>query len=155
MLFVVAEDEGIYQGRGKITLTMQAFYTELEKRLWEAADFPSGPTLNSSLRNIPFPFWGLFFFSTLTVSLPWFHRKLQREAAGGARWVRRIARQSWIFYVPETARFDYLIDRPEALDIGGAINAAIKAIADENEELGGALPRKYNSLKKTEQGAVY
>jgi len=41
-----------------------------------------------------------------------------------------------------------LIDRPEALDIGGAINAAIKAIADENEELGGALPRKYNSLEK-------
>jgi hypothetical protein len=25
-----------------------------------------------------------------------------------------------------------------------------QAIADENEELGGALPRKYNSLKKTE-----
>jgi hypothetical protein len=47
-----------------------------------------------------------------------------------------------------------LIDRPEALDIGGAINAAMKAIADENEELGGALPRNYNSLKKTER-AVY
>jgi type I restriction enzyme M protein len=41
-----------------------------------------------------------------------------------------------------------LIDRPEAEDIGGAINAAIKAIADENEELGGALPRNYNSLEK-------
>jgi hypothetical protein len=26
-----------------------------------------------------------------------------------------------------------LIDRPEALDIGGAINAAIKAIADDCE----------------------
>ncbi len=43
-----------------------------------------------------------------------------------------------------------MIDRPEAEDIGGAINVAMKAIADENEELGGALPRKYNSLKKTE-----
>jgi type I restriction enzyme M protein len=43
---------------------------------------------------------------------------------------------------------DYLIDRPEAEDIGGAINAAIKAIADENEELGAALPRNYNSLEK-------
>ncbi len=41
-----------------------------------------------------------------------------------------------------------MVDRPEAEDIGGAINAAMKAIADENEELGGALPRKYNSLKK-------
>jgi type I restriction enzyme M protein len=41
-----------------------------------------------------------------------------------------------------------LIDRPEAEDIGGAINAAMKAIADKNEELGGALPRNYNSLEK-------
>jgi type I restriction enzyme M protein len=73
---------------------------------------------------------------------------LQGEAAGGARWVRRITRHSWALYLPETARFEYLIDRPEAEDIGGAINAAMKAIADENEELGGALPRKYNSLEK-------
>ena len=41
-----------------------------------------------------------------------------------------------------------MIDRLEAEDIGGAINAAMKAIADENEELGGALPRNYNSLEK-------
>ncbi|HLO47079.1 MAG TPA: hypothetical protein VK211_01430 [Kamptonema sp.] len=34
--------------------------------------------------------------------------------------------------MPETARFDYLIDRPEAEDIGGAINAAMKAIASDN-----------------------
>ncbi|MEG5001451.1 MULTISPECIES: hypothetical protein [unclassified Microcoleus] len=38
VLFVVAEDEGIYQELGKITPTMPANYTELEKRLWEAAD---------------------------------------------------------------------------------------------------------------------
>jgi type I restriction enzyme M protein len=41
-----------------------------------------------------------------------------------------------------------LLNLPEAADIGGAINAAMKAIADENEELGGALPRNYNSLEK-------
>ena len=110
----------------------------------------SGLILNSSLRNIPSPFWGWFFCSTLTISLPWFHRKLQPEAAGGARWVRQITRHSGALYLPETARFEYLIDRPEAEDIGGAINAAMKAIADENEELGGTWPRKYNSLKKTE-----
>jgi type I restriction enzyme M protein len=50
-----------------------------------------------------------------------------------------------VLYLPEIARFEYLIDRPEAEDIGGAINAAMKAIADENEELGGALPRNSNS----------
>ena len=50
-------------------------------------------------------------------------------------------------YLPETARFEYLIDRPEAEDIAGAINAAMKAIADENEELGGALPRNIKAGK--------
>ena len=35
-------------------------------------------------------------------------------------------------FLPETARFDYLLKLPEAEDIGGAINAAMKAIADEN-----------------------
>jgi len=37
-LLFVAEDEGIYQELWKITPTMPANYTELEKRLWEAAD---------------------------------------------------------------------------------------------------------------------
>ncbi|MEG4585963.1 hypothetical protein QUA54_12225 [Microcoleus sp. MOSTC5] len=43
---------------------------------------------------------------------------------------------------------DYLIDRPEAENIGGAINAAMKAKADENEQLGGAWPRNFYSLEK-------
>jgi type I restriction enzyme M protein len=73
---------------------------------------------------------------------------LQREAAGDARWVRRITRHSWALYLPETARFEYLLDRPEAEDIGGVINAAMKASADENEELGGFLPRNYNSFSE-------
>ncbi len=51
-------------------------------------------------------------------------------------------------FLPETTRFDYLLKLPQAEDIGGAINAAMKAIADENEELGGALPRDYNRLEK-------
>ncbi|MEP0812639.1 hypothetical protein [Trichocoleus sp. ST-U2] len=51
-------------------------------------------------------------------------------------------------FLPETARFDYLLNLPEAEEIGGAINAVMKVIADENEEIGGALPRNYNSLEK-------
>ncbi|MEG3987468.1 hypothetical protein QUA13_09945 [Microcoleus sp. S28C3] len=43
---------------------------------------------------------------------------------------------------------DYLIDRPEAENLGGAINAAMKAIADANKQLGGGLPRNYYSLEK-------
>jgi type I restriction enzyme M protein len=77
---------------------------------------------------------------------------VSREIAAGSSRRRTVGKTDYqakrALYLPATARFEYLIDRPEALDIGGAINAAMKAIADENEELGGALPRKYNSLKK-------
>jgi type I restriction enzyme M protein len=127
---------------------MQANYIELEKRLWEAADELRGPTLNSSLPNIPSPFWGWFFCSMLTISLA----LVSQEIAAGSSRRRTVGKTDYqakgALYLPETARFDYLIDRPEAEDIGGAINAAMKAIADENEELGGALPRNYNSLEK-------
>jgi type I restriction enzyme M protein len=33
-----------------------------------------------------------------------------------------------ILYLPAEARFDYLLNRPEAEDIGGNVNAAIREI---------------------------
>jgi type I restriction enzyme M protein len=147
VLFVVAEDEGINQGRGKITLTMPANYTELEKRLWEAADELRA---NSKLKPSEYsvPVLGLVFllYADYKFAL------VSQEIAAGSSRRRTVGKTDYqakgALYLPETARFDYLIDRPEAEDIGGAINAAMKAIADENEELGGALPRNYNSLEK-------
>jgi type I restriction enzyme M protein len=77
---------------------------------------------------------------------------VSQEIAGGSSRRRTVGKTDYqakgALYLPETARFQYLIDRPEAEDIGGAINAAMKAIADENKELDGALPRNYNSLEK-------
>jgi len=72
----------------------------------------------------------------------------ERFDAIAAPWVRRIISQQGRCICGKRRAHDYLIDRPESEDIGAAINAVMKAIADENEELGGALPRNYNSLKK-------
>ncbi|WP_445245646.1 type I restriction-modification system subunit M [Microcoleus sp. OTE_8_concoct_300] len=126
---------------------MPANYTELEKRLWEAADELRA---NSKLKPSEYsvPVLGLVFllYADYKFAL------VSQEIAGGSSRRRTVGKTDyqakWALYLPETARFEYLIDRPEAEDIGGAINAAMKAIADENEELGGALPRNYNSLEK-------
>jgi len=126
---------------------MPANYTELEKRLWEAADELRA---NSKLKPSEYsvPVLGLVFllYADYKFAL------VSQEIAGGSSRRRTVGKTDYqakgALYLPETARFEYLIDRPEAEDIGGAINAAMKAIADENEELGGALPRNYNSLEK-------
>jgi type I restriction enzyme M protein len=49
-------------------------------------------------------------------------------------------------YLPDRARYSYLLSRPEGSDIGKAINDAMKAIEEENEDLKGVLPKTYSAF---------
>jgi type I restriction enzyme M protein len=126
---------------------MPANYTEIEKRLWEAADELRA---NSKLKPSEYsvPVLGLIFllYADYKFAL------VEQELAGRSSRRRTVGKTDYqakgALFLPETARFQYLLNLPEAEDIGGAINAATRAIADENEELGGALPRDYNRLEK-------
>lgn len=127
---------------------MPANYTEIEKRLWEAADELRA---NSKLKPSEYsvPVLGLIFLLYADYK---FALVEQEIAAGGMSRRRTVGKENYqakgALFLPDIARFDYLLNLPEAEDIGGAINAAMKAIASENEELGGALPRDYNRLEK-------
>jgi type I restriction enzyme M protein len=127
---------------------MPANYTEIEKRLWEAADELRA---NSKLKPSEYsvPVLGLIFLLYADYK---FALVEQEIAAGRMSRRRTVGKTDYqakgALFLPDEARFDYLLNLPEAADIGGAINAAMKALADENEELGGALPRNYNSLEK-------
>ena len=46
-----------------------------------------------------------------------------------------------VLFLPEKARFSYLIGQPEGIDIGKAIDEAMRFIEEENEELKGVLPK--------------
>lgn len=126
---------------------MPANYTEIEKRLWEAADELRA---NSKLKPSEYsvPVLGLIFLLYADYKFA----VVEQELAGRSSRRRTVGKTDYqakgALFLPETARFDYLLNLPEAEDLGGAINAAMKAITDENEELGGALPRDYNSLEK-------
>lgn len=50
-------------------------------------------------------------------------------------------------YLPDNARFSYLLKLPEGENIGKAINEAMKSIESENEELKDVLPKSYNRLE--------
>ncbi|MDA9416422.1 membrane protein [Bradyrhizobium sp. CCBAU 25360] len=49
-------------------------------------------------------------------------------------------------FLPENARFSRLLKLPGAADLGAELNAAMKAIADNNPDLAGVLPQGYAGL---------
>lgn len=49
-------------------------------------------------------------------------------------------------YLPENARFSKLLSLPGTADLGAALNAAMKAVVDQNPDLAGALPQGYSGL---------
>lgn len=49
-------------------------------------------------------------------------------------------------YLPEVARYSYLLGLPEAADLAAALNTAMKSIVDTNPDLAGVLPQAYGSL---------
>lgn len=51
-----------------------------------------------------------------------------------------------MIYLPEAARFDYLLGLPEGADLGKAVNEAMRVIEEHNSELNGVLPKSYTSL---------
>ncbi len=51
--------------------------------------------------------------------------------------------------LPVEARFDYLLNRPEAEDIGAKVNAAMRDIEKHNPQLAGVLPKTYNLFTST------
>ena len=53
-----------------------------------------------------------------------------------------------VFYLPEKARFQYLLSLPEGENIGQAVTDAMKAIEAENPQVDGVLPKTYNRLEK-------
>jgi type I restriction enzyme M protein len=54
-----------------------------------------------------------------------------------------------VMFLPPTARFSYLLERPEGENIGKAINEAMKAVEAENEELKGVLPKSYTKIENS------
>jgi type I restriction enzyme M protein len=54
-----------------------------------------------------------------------------------------------ILFLPETARFDYLLTLPEVENIGGKVNAAMRDIETQNAQLAGVLPKTYNLFTST------
>lgn len=135
---------------------MPANITEIEKRLWDAADeLRANSKLKSSEYSVPV--LGLIFLRYADHKFALAERELaavtvetlhaSRTSLPRRRTVGKIDYQArGVLYLPDAARFARLLALPEGADIGGAINDAMRAVEAENEALRDVLPKTYNRL---------
>ena len=125
---------------------MPANTTDIEKRLWAAADeLRANSKLKSSEYSVPV--LGLIFLRYADYKFANAEQALQSAQAGRRRTVGKTDYQArGVLYLPEAARFARLLALPEGADLGQAINEAMKAIEAENDELKDVLPKSYNRL---------
>ena len=124
----------------------------LEKRLWDAADqFRANSGLKS--QEYSAPVLGLIFLRFAEVRFVAQRATLEKAGASSRRGSRVDEPAAYhaegILYLPPEARFDYLLNRPEAENIGAKVNAAMRDIEKHNPQLAGVLPKTYNLFTST------
>ena len=124
-----------------------------KSRLWAASNELRA---NSGLSGAEYstPVLGLIFLRYADHKFTQAEQEI-RETVSTSRRRIRITDQSaeyqarGAFYLPEKARFQYLLDLPESENIALATNDAMQAIEAENSQLEGILPKTYNQLEKS------
>ena len=129
---------------------MNTNLAEIENRLWSAADELRA---NSRLRASEYstPVLGLIFLRYADHKFAQAEQEISSEASTSRRRQadpRTQYQARGVFYLPENARFQYLLSLPESENIGQAITDAMKAIETENPQVDGVLPKNYNRLEK-------
>jgi type I restriction enzyme M protein len=124
----------------------------LEKRLWAAADqFRANSGLKS--QEYSAPVLGLIFLRFAEVRFAEQRAKLEKASWSSRRGSRLDDPAAYhaegILYLPAEARFDYLLNLPEAQNIGAKINGAMREIEKQNTQLAGVLPKTYNLFTST------
>ena len=124
----------------------------LEIRLWDAADqFRANSGLTAAQYSQPV--LGLIFLRFAEVRFADQRAKLEKSATSARRGSRLDEPAAYhaegILYLSAEARFDYLLNRPEAENIGAKVNAAMRDIEKYNPQLAGVLPKTYNLFTST------
>jgi len=129
---------------------------QLENDLWSAADILRA---NSGLKPSAYstPVLGIIFLKFADNN----YRRHETEIIAEYQRLKGTRREKAIsdiaiekcgFYLPEHARYDYLLNLPEEKDIAKALKEAMKAIEEYKSELEGVLPKdQYAELTSTEQ----
>jgi len=145
----------------------------LEKRLWDSADQFRA---NSGLKAQEYsgPILGIIFLRFAEVRFAQQRAKLEPPSpvasrhplpsdgrGAGGEGAPRVSRRGsrvdepaayhaeGILYLAPNARFGFLLNLPEAQNIGAKVNAAMRDIEKHNPQLAGVLPKTYNLFTST------
>jgi type I restriction enzyme M protein len=132
---------------------------QLEANLWQSADVLRA---NSDLKSSEYatPVLGLIFLKFADNIYRRYETEIQREylkLQGGRREkpIEDIALEKCGFYLPDYARYDYLLSLPEEKGIAQAIKTAMVAIETHKPELKGVLPQdEYFRLVRGEDKGI-
>ncbi len=118
----------------------------IEKQLWDAAnDLRANSKLTA--QEYSTPVLGLIFLRHADFKFTEVEKELSKNTSTGRR---SIGKNSYIakgvLYLPEKARYSYLLSLPEGSNIGQEINSAMELIEEENKDLKDVLPKTYTSF---------
>ena len=138
-----------------------------EQTLWQAADKMRGHMDPSEYKHVAL---GLIFLKYISDAFEERRREIEHEAeTPESEWYvkepliryevledRDMYRMKNVFWVPKTARWNYLQERAKQPEIGKLIDDAMTAIERENPSLKGVLPKDYArpALDKTRLGEL-
>jgi type I restriction enzyme M protein len=125
---------------------MPANHSDIEKRLWDAADELRA---NSELKAAEYsvPVLGLIFLKFADSKFEAARAEIEGTSSGRRRIGKTDYQARGVLYLPEESRFSQLLQLTGSDDVGKAINDAMRAIESENEELRDVLPKTYNRLE--------
>jgi len=131
-------------------------FKQLESDLWRSADTLRA---NSDLKSSEYstPVLGLIFLKFADNKYRQHEAAIQEEyekfkGTRREKELSEIAIEKCGFYLPDIARYDYLLNLPEEKDIAKAIKAAMKEIEEYKPELKGVLPQdEYFRLTRTDR----
>lgn len=128
---------------------------ELEKKLWETAEKLRGPVDPSEYKDYTL---GLLFLKKMSESFEERRRELEEKTRDpdSDYYVEDEEEREYIltdkdeytrenvFYIPEEARWEYLVNNATDPQIGQQIDEAMRAVEEENPRLKGMLPKGFS-----------
>ncbi len=123
---------------------------KLETELWEAADLLRADSKVTS-QEYCMPVLGLIFLRYAYSRFKFVEADILKDRPVRNGRVLPVEADDFktksAIFLPEEARYDYLLNLPDNTDMGQAINHAMELIEEQSGQLRGVLPKNYNILK--------
>ena len=123
---------------------------KLEKELWEAADLLRADSKVTS-QEYCMPVLGLIFLRYAYSRFKFVEADILKDRPMRNGRVLPVEADDFktksAIFLPEEARYDYLLNLPDNTDMGQAINKAMELIEQQSAQLKGVLPKNYTILQ--------